>query len=103
MEDLGFKWDLIKLDIRNYTIPYCCRKKKATLQYENELNQKYHKLFNTVHGNDIIPEAIINEYNTVKHELERIEKEKSRGIILRSKVKWTEEGEKNTAYFLHDF
>ena len=23
MEDLGFKWDMIKMDVRNFTIPYC--------------------------------------------------------------------------------
>ena len=41
----------------------------------------------------------MDEYNTVKFELESIEKEKSRGIILRSKVKWTEEGEKKYILF----
>ena len=100
IHDLGLKWDLIKLEIRNFTIPYCSRKKKANLQYEKDLNEKYHKLFNTVHSNEHISSNTLDEYNNVKNELENIEKEKSRGIILRSKVKWTEEGEKNTAYFL---
>ena len=31
MEDLGFKWDLIKMDVRNYTIPYCIHLKKLKM------------------------------------------------------------------------
>ena len=100
ISDLSLKWELIKLDIRNFTIPYCTRKKKENLQQEKNLNKKYDELFNKVHSNENVPDMILNEYNTTKIELENIEKEKSRGIILRSKVRWTEEGEKNTSYFL---
>ena len=38
--------------------------------------------------------------NRVKHEIELIECHKARGAIIRSKCRWTEEGEKNTSFFL---
>ncbi len=45
-------------------------------------------------------EDIHVEYNTIKQELEQIERHKAKGVILRSKCKWAEDGEKSTAYFL---
>ena len=98
--DIGLKWDLIKLEIRNYTIPYCSRKKKALIQREKTLNEKYLSLFNQVSTQENVDETVIQEYNTVKNQLETILNDRSRGIILRSKVQWTEEGERNTSYFL---
>ena len=100
LKDLSTKWELIKLAIRNYTIPYCSRKKKLNVQKENDLNEEYLQLFNEVHSQDHVSDSVLNRYNTVKNELENIEKSKTRGIILRSKAKWVEEGEKNTSYFL---
>ena len=100
LKDLSTKWELIKLAIRNYTIPYCSRKKKLNVEKENNLNEEYLQLFNEVHSQDHVSDSVLNRYNTVKNELENIEKSKTRGIILRSKVKWVEEGEKNTSYFL---
>ena len=100
MEDLGTKWELIKLAIRNFTVPYCSRKKKLSIQREKDLDSEYLRLFNIVHTQDEVPGDLMDQYNSVKSELENIEKVKSRGIILRSKAKWVEEGEKNTSYFL---
>ncbi len=45
-------------------------------------------------------EDIHVEYNTIKQELEQIERHKAKGVILRSKCKWAEDGGKSTAYFL---
>ena len=44
---------------------------------------------------------IYQEYLQVKGEWEKLIKKKPDGIILRSKTKWSEEGEKNTKYFLN--
>ena len=41
----------------------------------------------------------ILEINLLKTELDFIEKEKAKGIIMRSKVRWIEEGESNSKYF----
>ena len=100
MNDLGFKWDLIKMDIRNFTVPYCTHKKREAVKRETELNLRFSYLFSNINTNDNVPEETIREYYTVKTELENIEKNHARGIILRSKVQCVEEGEKCTSYFL---
>ena len=41
------------------------------------------------------------EYRQCKAEWEYYHTKKTKGIILRSKAKWVEEGEKNTKYFLN--
>ena len=43
----------------------------------------------------------LEAYKTSKKELENIEYTETAGQILRSKARWTEEGEKNSAYFLN--
>ena len=100
MEDLGFKWDLIKMDVRNYTIPYCSHLKKVKNKHEKELNEKYNELFSKINTQHNVPENVLNEYNKVKRELETLERENARGIIVRSKIQFVEEGEKCTSYFL---
>ena len=100
MEDLGFKWDLIKMDIRNFTIPYCSHQKKEKNKREKELNDKYNRLFSLINTHFDIPDNVLTEFNSVKHELESLERDHARGIIIRSKIQFVEEGEKCTSYFL---
>ena len=100
IDDLGLKWDLIKMEIRNFTVPYCSHMKKEKLKHEKQLNERYSELFSIINTNEQIPESTLNEYYRVKRELEMLEKEHARGIIVRSKVQFVEEGEKCTSYFL---
>ena len=45
MSDKGLVWELIKLEIRNFTIPYCIDKKRKETAYENELNKHLRHYF----------------------------------------------------------
>ncbi len=45
-------------------------------------------------------EAKMNEYNSIKEELEKIEEIETKSAILRSMAKWSEAGEKNSKYVL---
>ena len=99
-ENLGLKWDLIKMEVRNFTIPYCSHKKKEKIKKEKELNERYNELFQIISSNQDLSVETLNEYNAVKGDLEALEKEQVRGIIVRSKVQCVEEGEKCTSYFL---
>ena len=36
----------------------------------------------------------------IKLQLDNLERERARGVIIRSKAQWVEDGEKNTSYFL---
>ena len=82
------------MEIRSFTIPYCVAKKRSLLRTEIELNKKYTQLFEIINSNADLNEHTINEFYNIKHQLENIERDRARGIILRSKVQWTEEGEK---------
>ena len=45
--------------------------------------------------------AEITEYDNLKTERQRIYEAKGKGAILRSKVRWVEQGEKPTKYYLN--
>ena len=92
--------ELLKIKIRSFTVPYCIEKNRRNRKLEKDLNVGYPHLFEIIHSNVALSEAVQNDFYNVKRELENIELERTRGIILRSKVQWTEEGEKNTSYFL---
>ena len=80
-------WELIKLEVRSFTITYCVAKKRRQIENEKELDKRYTRLFEIVNSNAELNDNTINEFYHVKHELENIERERARGIILRSKVK----------------
>ena len=98
---LDILWDNFKLEVRDKTIDHCKKlansKKNEIKKLENEL--KYlEELSNT---------STYKEDTSLKQKLEitikRLDKlytEKTKGRQIRSRVKWIEEGEKNTAFFL---
>ena len=94
--DKGALWELVKLEIRTFTIPYCVQRKKQNEAYEKELNNKFKRLHDIINSDSVVNEATTNEFYRIKSQLEGMEIERARGIILR----WVEEGEKNTSYFL---
>ena len=98
--DKGAVWELVKLEIKNFTIPYCVQRKKQNEAHERELNNKFNRLHGIINSDSEVNEATINEFYQIKAQLEDIELERARGIILRSKTQWVEEGERNTSYFL---
>ena len=99
MQDKGLIWELIKLHVRSYTIQYTSRKKKEMNEYEKKLNYEYNKLHDLINsGNQ--NQDIMDQFSITKSELEKIECHRARGAMLRSKVQWIEDGEKNTSYFL---
>ncbi len=86
----------IRSEIRGMTISYSSFKAKERLQYEKELNAKLEQL-----EKDVLNETSYEEYHTVKHEIERIDREKAQGAIVRSRAKYVELGERNSRYFLN--
>ena len=68
-------------------------------ELESKLNKDYIELHELMGTGNLNPN-IIEQFSVTKRELEAIECHRARGAILRSKVRWTEEGEKNTSYFL---
>ena len=70
---------------------YKTQKKSEPGQKEKELTQKIEELEHNVTSNK--NEHL--EYQQLKSEWESIQRNKSNGIIIRSRAKWVEYGEKN--------
>ena len=84
--------------LRGDIISFSSNRKKKLEQSENLLNQKLEDLDNKLHT---LPdnEHLQSELDRTKQELETLRQTKIRGIILRSKARWYEMGEKSTHYF----
>ena len=100
VEDKGLKWDLIKMEIRGFTAKYAKtkakRRKTEELTLQNKKNElqliyKSRRNPNNYHAQ--------NELHAAKLRLQKNMHFKTKGAILRSKVRWCEEGECNTRYF----
>ncbi len=98
--DLGLKWDVIKMEIRSYTIQYSKRKAKIERDKENQLLIKLNNLqekLSSSKNNHIL----LSEYYALKVKLDKFLNTKIKGTIVRSKARWYENGEKNSKYFLN--
>ena len=99
IEDLGLKWDLIKMEIRGFTIKYSKMKAKKRENEEMALKKKAEKLLLESGKNP--DKRILNELYATNLRLQNIMHHKTKGAILRSKARWHEHGERNTRYFFN--
>lgn len=93
--DEQLKWELLKYKIRKFTCTFSKHKKDETLERQKILEHELCEL-----ERNLMRESDVTRYKEVKYELEKIDDEKIKGAIVRSKVQWYEEGEKSTRYFL---
>ena len=70
------------------------------MKEESELENKVDTL-STQLAQSPNDEKLLHKYEHYKKELEIKKLNTTRGAIIRARVKWTEEGEKNTKYFLN--
>ena len=84
--------EMLLMEIRGKTISYSAYKKKQKIERENILIKSIQNLENSTE-----PDLVLIE--SKKEELENLRKEKLNGIIVRSRVRRAEEGEKPTQYF----
>ena len=89
------KWELIKYEIRKFSIHYSKLKNRTLNEQKSSLEKELCEI-----ERNSINIANINRYNEIKSQLREIENTAIEGAILRSKVQWHEEGERNTKYFL---
>ena len=92
--DLGLKWNVVKMEIRSFTLRYS--KKKARIERDKEKELQIKKW--TACRKNYLPQKnyrkLLNEYNAIKVQLDKILNKKIKGTILRSKARWYENGEK---------
>ena len=99
LSDKRAKWDWLKFKIKSCSIAYSKVISRVRKGREEELNLKYQALLKIFQENPC--ETTRQEMEKVKSELEALYDEKVEGIIIRSRARWHEHGEKNSKYFLN--
>ena len=95
-------WDVIKMEIRAASIKYAKAKKSHTRQKEHILEKDIsaiEKELDQQHLSEADKESLHVALQIKRQEMEEIIRYKTAGAILRSKIKWYNEGERNTNYF----
>ena len=96
----GLKWDLIKMEIRGFTVKYAKLKAKKCNNNEVILQNKINELQQKLESNSNNSQCLNNLY-AAKLRWQKIMHFKTKGAILRSKVRWYNEDERNTKYFFN--
>ena len=97
-EDKGLFWEMIKMEIRTFTIKFSKKKAKIKRDEESALLSEMIKLqckLQTEHSDSLRSEL----ERILKTKLSKIASVKTRGTIIRSRARWYEHGEKNSKYF----
>ena len=94
------KWKLLKAEIRAVSQQFSrfiqSNKHNHTTNLRDSLNDLGKQL-----SNDPSDKYLQNEINKTKKELEISELEKTRGAQVRARIKWAEEEERSTKFFLN--
>ncbi len=98
--DASLKWEMTKHDIRAFTKPYSAKKRNGINNIKKYLDNKIKELAIEI-DREPNNDDIMSEYLNVKKEIEDIEKDEANSSIFRSKIRWAEEGEKNSNFFLN--
>ena len=100
IDDKGLKWDLIKMEMRGFSVKYAKskakRRKNDEVTLQNKINELQLKLESQPNNSQHL-----NDLYAAKLRLQKIMHFKTKGAILRSKVRWYDEGERNTRYFFN--
>ena len=97
-------WDMIKLKVREKSLSFASAKKRNTVHKERNLEDKIASLEKELEQpfiSEIQKTNIKEQLEICKSEMEEIIMQRTQGAILRCKIKWYNEGEKNTKYFLN--
>ena len=91
-------WDWIRYNIRLYSIDYSKRRTRANREEEEGMQRKYqYAQANFKKKNPCLETRKVLE--ECKINLERFYDEKTQGIIVRSRARWHEHGEKINKHF----
>ena len=91
-------WEFLKYKMRQFSMTYskenAFERTSTHLTFEKKVNEL------EIQKRSNADEALLDQYNKSKNELENLYNYITEGIILRSKVNWYEYGEKSSKYFL---
>ena len=100
-QDPRLTWDVMKMQLRRETIDYSIRRSKKKKKHRAELMEEIQTLERELSETEHPSDELTGNYHSLKDDWEALEKEKLNAAIMRSKARWTEEGEKNTKFFLN--
>ena len=92
-------WDVIKDQVRGDTIRYASHKKKEKIKRQEHLEYMVSDLLEKIekHPYDEVSKETLQKTKT---DLDALISEKTNGARIRCRVRWYEEGEKSSKYFL---
>ena len=91
-------WELIKIRVKEFSIRYCCIRSSIQVSDIKKLEEKISMLDKEISKSG--QEDLVAERKTLKEELDVLYQEKAIGAQIRAKIKYIEEGEQSTSYFL---
>ena len=93
---------MILLAIRGETIKYSSRKKRENTKQEKELEEDILQLERNISENlQTVSEEDLNLLENKKNRLNEIRKHKIEGVMIRSRCRYEDLGEKPSSYFLN--
>ena len=91
-------WGMIKQEVRTSSIAFSKKKNKKLKCKEKILEDEINRLKERLEKE--YEEGTLEELNNKQNELEKVTEYHTKGAILRGKIRWYKEGERNTKYFL---
>ena len=93
------RWEMFKIRIREFSQKFCRKKALDRKNDKFSLDKKWCELEKQIDVN-IPDQQVEKEYTDTKERLEKIYKHESKGAGIRARIRWMEEGERSTKYFL---
>ena len=99
LNDKGLLWEMVKMEIRAFSISFSKYKASQKRKEEKQLLQQLNKLQRELALG--FSKTTHNLFITVKEKLDKIISTKTKGCIIRSKCRWYERGERSNKYFFN--
>ena len=92
-------WDSLKCTITGISIEYFSRKKKERNKEKDQILNKIDNLKRLMNNTTTNDDLYLSQIEELEDKLSKIYDFETKGLIVRSRVRWLEEGEKCTKYF----
>ena len=96
--DIGLFYETLLMMLRGETVKYAKEKARKCRQAEHKLVQEINDLRNRLP--EQMSERSANQLEVLQNKLEEMRAPKIKGLITRSRVKWYDQGERCSKYFL---
>lgn len=92
-------WDCLKCVITGISTEYCSRKKKERMKEKVQLLNDIEKIRSCLNNNTSTIDSELVKLDELENKLNKIYDFETKGLMIRSRMRWLEEGEKCSKYF----